>query len=189
MSAEAFCDIIEKGKEYILAGDVFQVVLSQRFAVPFERSPLSFYRALRRINPSPFLFFLNFGEFSIVGSSPELLVRLRDGRVTILPLAGTRPRGKTQQENKEIAEDLPLDQKELVEHRMLLDLGRNDVGRVSKIGTVTVTDQMTVEFYSHVMDIVSNVEGELSDQYNVVAALPSGFPPVTVSGAPKVRAM
>jgi len=189
MTADSFCEIVEKGKEYILAGDVFQVVLSQRFSVPFDRSPLSFYRALRRINPSPFLFFLDFGEFSIVGSSPELLVRLRKGQVTIRPLAGTRPRGKTQQEDKELADDLLADPKELAEHLMLLDLGRNDVGRVSTIGSVTVTDQMAVELYSHVMHIVSNVEGELSDSHDVVDALLSGFPAGTVSGAPKVRAM
>ncbi len=190
MTREEFHEIVQKGKEYILAGDVFQVVLSQQYSVPFDLPPLSFYRALRRVNPSPFLFFLDFGDFSIVGSSPELLVRLRDGRVTIRPIAGTRPRGKNATEDKELGEDLLSDPKELAEHLMLLDLGRNDVGRVAKIGSVNVTDQMIVEHYSHVMHIVSNVEGEIdTDQYDAIDALISGYPAGTVSGAPKVRAM
>lgn len=189
MTADEFCDLVDKGKEYILAGDVFQVVLSQQFSVPFSQPPLSFYRALRRINPSPFLFFLDFGDFSIVGSSPEILVRLRNDRVTIRPLAGTRPRGSNASEDKALADDLLADPKELAEHLMLLDLGRNDVGRVAKIGTVNVTDQMVIEHYSHVMHIVSNVEGELDPKYDVIDALLSGFPAGTVSGAPKVRAM
>lgn len=190
MTREEFHDIVKKGKEYILAGDVFQVVLSQRYSVPFDLAPLSFYRALRRVNPSPFLFLLDFGDFSIAGSSPELLVRLRDGRVTIRPIAGTRPRGKNATEDKELGDDLLADPKELAEHLMLLDLGRNDVGRVAKTGTVQVTDQMIIEHYSHVMHIVSNVEGEIdADRHDAIDALMSGYPAGTVSGAPKVRAM
>lgn len=190
MSQDDYHEIVAKAKEYILAGDVFQVVLSQRFSVPFDLPPLAFYRALRRVNPSPFLFFLDFGEFSIVGSSPELLVRLRAGRVTIRPLAGTRPRGETTAEDKALAEDLLADPKELAEHLMLLDLGRNDVGRVAKIGSVEVTDRNKIELYSHVMHIVSNVEGDIdADLYDEIDALLSGFPAGTVSGAPKVRAM
>jgi anthranilate synthase component I len=190
MSQDDFHSAVAKAKEYILAGDVFQVVLSQRFSVPFDLPPLAFYRALRRVNPSPFLFFLDFGDFSIVGSSPELLVRLREGRVTIRPLAGTRPRGTTAAEDKALSEDLLADPKELAEHLMLLDLGRNDVGRVAKIGSVEVTDRNKIELYSHVMHIVSNVEGDIDDeQYDEIDALLSGFPAGTVSGAPKVRAM
>ncbi|MBT3989361.1 MAG: anthranilate synthase component I [Rhodospirillaceae bacterium] len=190
MSQDDFHEIVAKAKEYILAGDVFQVVLSQRFSVPFDLPPLAFYRALRRVNPSPFLFFLDFGDFSIVGSSPELLVRLREGRVTIRPLAGTRPRGKTTAEDNALSEDLLADPKELAEHLMLLDLGRNDVGRVAKIGSVEVTDRNKIELYSHVMHIVSNVEGDIdAEKYDEIDALLSGFPAGTVSGAPKVRAM
>jgi len=189
MTAEQFMAIVERGKEYVLAGDVFQVVLSQRYSVPFDLPPLALYRALRRINPSPFLFFQDFGDFSIIGSSPELLVRLRDGKVTIRPLAGTRPRGKNAAEDKRLAEDLLSDPKELAEHLMLLDLGRNDVGRVSKVGTVKVTEQMETEFYSHVMHISSNVEGEIDPKWDAIDALLAGFPAGTVSGAPKVRAM
>jgi anthranilate synthase component 1 len=184
-----FHEMVDKAKEYILAGDVFQVVLSQRFAIPFELPPFAFYRALRRINPSPFLFYLNLGGFSIVGSSPELLVRLRDGKVTIRPIAGTRRRGATPLEDKELAADLLSDPKELAEHLMLLDLGRNDVGRVAKIGSVEVTEKMLVEYYSHVMHIVSNVDGDLDERYDAMTALYAGFPAGTVSGAPKVRAM
>jgi anthranilate synthase component 1 len=189
MTEEEFCEIVEKGKEYILAGDVFQVVLSQQFSMPFDLPPLAFYRALRRINPSPFLFFLDFGDFSIVGSSPELLVRMRAGRVTIRPLAGTRPRGADDAEDLRLAAELLADPKELAEHLMLLDLGRNDVGRVAKTGSVQVTEQNGIERYSHVMHIVSHVEGDLDEQYDAVDALLSGFPAGTVSGAPKVRAM
>jgi anthranilate synthase component 1 len=184
-----FHEMIKKAKQYILAGDIFQVVLSQRFAVPFKLPPFSLYRALRRLNPSPFLFHLNFGEFCIVGSSPEILVRVRDKKVTIRPIAGTRPRGKTPEEDQALADELLADPKELAEHLMLLDLGRNDVGRVAKIGTVKVTDQMMVERYSHVMHIVSNIEGELNPEYDALKALLAGFPAGTVSGAPKVRAM
>ncbi len=189
MTKAKFYAMIEKAKEYILAGDIFQSVLSQRFEVPFSLPPFSLYRSLRRLNPSPFLFYLDFGGFSIVGSSPEILVRLRDGKVTIRPIAGTRPRGKDAAEDKALAEELLADPKELAEHLMLLDLGRNDVGRVAKIGTVEVTEQMSVEYYSHVMHIVSNVEGEIAPEYDALQALAAGFPAGTVSGAPKVRAM
>ncbi len=184
-----FHAMVDKAKEYILAGDIFQVVLSQRFSIPFELPPFAFYRALRRINPSPFLFYLNLGDFSIVGSSPEILVRLRDGKVTIRPIAGTRKRGATPQEDKELAADLLSDPKELAEHLMLLDLGRNDVGRVAEVGSVEVTEKMLVELYSHVMHIVSNVDGALDEKYDAMEALYAGFPAGTVSGAPKVRAM
>ena len=189
MAKERFHEMVEKAKEYILAGDIFQVVLSQRFQVPFELPPFALYRALRRLNPSPFLFFLNFDGFSVVGSSPEILVRVRDGKVTIRPIAGTRPRGKTPAEDKALAVELLADPKELAEHLMLLDLGRNDVGRVAKVGSVEVTEQMNIENYSHVMHIVSNVEGDLDPEFDAMDALFAGFPAGTVSGAPKVRAM
>jgi len=189
MTPAQFTNMVEAAKEYILAGDIFQVVLSQRFQVPFALPPFALYRSLRRLNPSPFLFHLDFGSFSIVGSSPEILVRLRDGKIVIRPIAGTRPRGRDAAEDKALAADLLSDPKELAEHLMLLDLGRNDVGRVAKIGTVTVTEQMTVEYYSHVMHIVSNVEGEISPEFDALQALAAGFPAGTVSGAPKVRAM
>jgi anthranilate synthase component 1 len=181
--------MVERAKEYIFAGDVFQVVPSQRFQVPFKLPPFSLYRALRRLNPSPFLFFLDFGGFSVVGSSPEIMVRVRDGKVTIRPIAGTRPRGATPEEDRALAVELLADPKERAEHLMLLDLGRNDVGRVAKVGTVKVTEQMVIEHYSHVMHIVSNVEGELDSKYDAINALIAGFPAGTVSGAPKVRAM
>lgn len=181
--------MVEKAKEYILAGDVFQVVPSQRLRRPFMHPPFSLYRSLRRLNPSPFLFYLNFDGFSIIGSSPEILVRVRDGKVTIRPIAGTRPRGATKAEDDQHARDLLADPKELAEHLMLLDLGRNDVGRVTETGSVDVTEQMIIEYYSHVMHIVSNVDGDLSDKYDAMDALMAGFPAGTVSGAPKVRAM
>jgi anthranilate synthase component 1 len=189
MSRAAFHEMVERGKDYIQAGDVFQVVLSQRFEVPFKLPPFSLYRSLRRLNPSPFLFYLDFGDFSVVGSSPEILVRLRDNTVTIRPVAGTRPRGKDAAEDKALAEDLLSDPKECAEHLMLLDLGRNDVGRVSKIGTVQVTEQFTIENYSHVMHIASHVDGEIAPDHDALSALVAGFPAGTVSGAPKVRAM
>jgi anthranilate synthase component 1 len=189
MPPAQFRSMVKQAQEYILAGDIFQVVLSQRFEVPFELPPFALYRSLRRLNPSPFLFYLDFGDFSIVGSSPEILVRLRDDTVTIRPIAGTRPRGKDAAEDKALAADLLADPKELAEHLMLLDLGRNDVGRVAKIGTVRVTEQMKVEYYSHVMHIVSNVEGGIRDDKDALQALAAGFPAGTVSGAPKVRAM
>jgi anthranilate synthase component 1 len=188
-TADEFKAMVLKGKEYILAGDIFQVVLSQRFEAPFTLSPFSLYRALRRVNPAPFLYFLDFGGYAIAGSSPEILVRMRDNRVTIRPIAGTRPRGATPHEDKALEEQLLADPKERAEHLMLLDLGRNDVGRVSRIGTVEVTDQFFVERYSHVMHIVSNVEGELAGGRDALDALAAGFPAGTVSGAPKVRAM
>lgn len=181
--------MVMQAKDYIAAGDIFQVVLSQRFSMPFDLDPFSLYRALRRTNPSPFLYYLTFGDFSIVGSSPEILVRLRDNEVTIRPIAGTRPRGRTTLEDSENAKELLADPKECAEHLMLLDLGRNDVGRVSKVGTVEVTDRMIIEYYSHVMHIVSNVRGEISPEYDALKALAAGFPAGTVSGAPKVRAM
>jgi anthranilate synthase component 1 len=189
MSRADFHKMVKAGQEYIIAGDVFQVVLSQRFAIPFKLPPFDLYRALRRLNPSPFLFFLDYDEFSIIGSSPEILVRVRDDKVTIRPIAGTRPRGKDAAEDQKHADDLLGDPKELAEHLMLLDLGRNDVGRVAKIGSVHVTDQNIIEFYSHVMHIVSNVEGDMDPQFDAMDALIAGFPAGTVSGAPKVRAM
>jgi anthranilate synthase component 1 len=181
--------MVAKAREYILAGDIFQVVLSQRFEAPFGLPPFSLYRALRRVNPAPFLYFLDFGGYAVAGSSPEVLVRLRDGKVTIRPLAGTRPRGATPHEDKALEDELLADPKERAEHLMLLDLGRNDVGRVARIGTVDVTDQFFIERYSHVMHIVSNVEGALADDHDALDALAAGFPAGTVSGAPKVRAM
>lgn len=189
VTLQGFHDMVRKAKDYILAGDIFQVVLGQRFRLPFKLPPFSLYRALRRTNPSPFLFFLDLDGFTLVGSSPEILVRLRDGQVTVRPIAGTRKRGKDAAEDKALAEDLLADPKELAEHLMLLDLGRNDVGRVSKVGTVKVTDRMIIENYSHVMHIVSNVEGEISPEHDAMDALMAGFPAGTVSGAPKVRAM
>ncbi|TCS64189.1 anthranilate synthase component I [Varunaivibrio sulfuroxidans] len=189
MTRSFFHDMVERAKEYILAGDIFQVVLSQRFRLPFKLPPFAFYRALRRINPSPFLFFLDFGDFSVIGSSPEILVRVREGKVTVRPIAGTRPRGQTHEEDARLERELLADPKELSEHLMLLDLGRNDVGRVAQIGSVTVTEEMIVERYSHVMHIVSNVEGSLDERFDALDALFAGFPAGTVSGAPKVRAM
>jgi len=184
-----YAAMVARAKEYIAAGDVFQVVLSQRFEAPFSLPPFALYRALRRVNPAPFLYFLDFGGFSVAGSSPEILVRVRDGKVTIRPIAGTRPRGPTPHEDKALAEELLADPKECAEHLMLLDLGRNDVGRVAEIGSVTVTDQFFIERYSQVMHIVSNVEGTLAAGHDALDALAAGFPAGTVSGAPKVRAM
>ncbi|MCC6949084.1 MAG: anthranilate synthase component I [Bradyrhizobiaceae bacterium] len=181
--------MVRRGKEYISAGDIFQVVLSQRFEAPFTLPPFALYRALRRVNPAPFLYFLDFGGFAIAGSSPEILVRVRDGKVTIRPIAGTRPRGATPAEDRALADELLADPKERAEHLMLLDLGRNDVGRVARIGTVKVTEKFELEFYSQVMHIVSNVEGELDARHDALDALIAGFPAGTVSGAPKVRAM
>ena len=189
MTPDHYCGMIKKAQEYIAAGDIFQVVLSQRLAVPFKLRPFSLYRALRRMNPSPFLFFFDFGEYQLVGSSPEILVRLRDNKVTIRPIAGTRRRGQTPAEDDALAADLLADPKELAEHLMLLDLGRNDVGRVAEIGSVKVTRKMMVEYYSHVMHIVSNVEGDLRPDCDMMDALMAGFPAGTVSGAPKIRAM
>jgi anthranilate synthase component I len=181
--------MVERAKEYIRAGDIFQVVLAQRFSSPFTLGGFSLYRALRRINPSPYLCYLSFGSFEIVCSSPEILVKLRDGKVTIRPIAGTRPRGANAAEDRRLGEELLADEKERAEHLMLLDLGRNDVGRVAKIGSVKVTDSFFLERYSHVMHIVSNVEGEIRPGLDAIDALQAGFPAGTVSGAPKVRAM
>ncbi|WP_054304602.1 anthranilate synthase component I [Gemmobacter sp. LW-1] len=180
---------VEKAKEYIRAGDIFQVVPSQRWKQRFELPPFALYRSLRRTNPSPFMFFFNFGGFQVVGASPEILVRLREGEVTIRPIAGTRPRGATPEEDKALEADLLADQKELAEHLMLLDLGRNDVGRVAKVGTVRPTEKFIIERYSHVMHIVSNVVGEIAGGEDALSALLAGLPAGTVSGAPKVRAM
>ena len=188
-SPEDYAVMVRKAQDYIAAGDIFQVVLSQRLSVPFKLRPFSLYRALRRSNPSPFLFYLNFGAFQLVGSSPEILVRQRDGKVTIRPIAGTRRRGVDAAEDQALAADLLSDPKELSEHLMLLDLGRNDVGRVAEIGSVGVTSKMNVEYYSHVMHIVSNVEGKLRQGCDSMDALMAGFPAGTVSGAPKIRAM
>ncbi|ONF95038.1 anthranilate synthase component I [Sphingomonas jeddahensis] len=183
-----YAEMVRAAKDYIVAGDIFQVVLAQRFTTPFALPPFELYRALRRINPSPFLYHLDLPGFSLTGSSPEILVRVRDGEVTIRPIAGTRPRGRTGQEDEANRASLLADPKERAEHLMLLDLGRNDVGRVATAGSVTVTDSYTVEFYSHVMHIVSNVVGALDPKHDAIDALFAGFPAGTVSGAPKVRA-
>lgn len=188
MPAGRYEEMVLKAKDYIVAGDIFQVVLAQRFTAPFTLPPIDLYRALRRINPSPFLYHLDLPGFALTGSSPEILVRVRDGEVTIRPIAGTRPRGKTASEDAANRASLLADPKERSEHLMLLDLGRNDVGRVASAGTVTVTDSYMVEFYSHVMHIVSNVVGRLDPKHDPLDALFAGFPAGTVSGAPKVRA-
>ena len=180
---------VNKAKNYINNGDIFQVVPSQRWTQNFSYSPFSLYRSLRRTNPSPFMFYFNFGEFQVIGASPEILVRVFGKEVTVRPIAGTRPRGKTPEEDKQLEEDLLADKKELAEHLMLLDLGRNDVGRVAKIGSVKPTEQFIIERYSHVMHIVSNVVGQLSEEHDAVSAFFAGMPAGTVSGAPKVRAM
>ncbi|MGV6800472.1 MAG: anthranilate synthase component I [bacterium] len=185
-----FRNMVERAKDYIAAGDIFQVVLSQRFTSDYAAPPFALYRALRRLNPSPFMFYLNFAGFSLCGSSPEILVRVRDDEITIRPIAGTRPRGDTQIEDKRLEQDLLADPKERAEHLMLLDLGRNDVGRCAQIGTVDVTSQFQIERYSHVMHIVSNVTGQLDQtRFDGVDALFAGFPAGTVSGAPKISAM
>ncbi|MEO0676272.1 MAG: anthranilate synthase component I [Pseudomonadota bacterium] len=184
-----YLSAVEKAKEYIKAGDIFQVVPAQRWEQDFQAEPFAFYRALRRTNPSPFMFFFNFGGFQVAGASPEILVRLMDDEVTIRPIAGTRPRGATPAEDKALEEDLLADPKELAEHLMLLDLGRNDVGRVAKIGTVRPTEKFVIERYSHVMHITSNVVGELAEGEDALSALLAGLPAGTLSGAPKVRAM
>ncbi len=186
---DEFKRMVMRAKDYITAGDIFQVVLSQRFEAPFKLPPFSLYRALRRVNPSPYLFFLDFGTFAVAGSSPEILVKTDRGIVTIRPIAGTRRRGATPHEDLALEAELLADPKERAEHLMLLDLGRNDVGRVAEIGTVKVTDQFFIERYSQVMHIVSNVEGKLRHDRDAIDALAAGFPAGTVSGAPKVRAM
>jgi anthranilate synthase component 1 len=186
---QRYLDMVRQAKDYIAAGDIFQVVLSQRFEAPFSLPPFALYRALRRVNPSPYLYYLDFGGFAVAGSSPEILVRVRDGEVTIRPIAGTRRRGENPEEDRRLEAELLADPKERAEHLMLLDLGRNDVGRVAEIGTVKVTDQFFPEYYSHVMHIVSNVIGRLDPAHDTLDALAAGFPAGTVSGAPKVRAM
>ncbi len=188
MTGDDYKGMVARAKEYILAGDIFQVVLAQRFTCPFELPPLALYRSLRRVNPSPFLYFLDLPGFAIVGSSPEILVRVRNGEVTIRPIAGTRPRGADRQEDDANEVSLLADPKELAEHLMLLDLGRNDVGRVASRGSVEVTDSFTIERYSHVMHIVSNVIGNLAEDKDALDAVFAGFPAGTVSGAPKIRA-
>ncbi|MBI2993904.1 MAG: anthranilate synthase component I [Gammaproteobacteria bacterium] len=180
---------VNKIKEYIVEGDVMQVVLSHRLSIPFVTPPLHLYRALRTLNPSPYMYFLNFSDFQVVGASPEVLVRLEDGEVTVRPIAGTRPRGKSEHEDQKLERELLADPKELAEHLMLIDLGRNDVGRIAQVGTVKVTEQMVVERYSHVMHIVSNVQARLREGASALDVLRATFPAGTVSGAPKVRAM
>ena len=186
---DGFVDAVEKAKQYITDGDIMQVVLSQRLSIPFSAQSMDLYRALRTLNPSPYMYYLNLGDFDIVGSSPEILVRMEDNEVTVRPIAGTRPRGKTVEEDKALEQDLLADPKELAEHLMLIDLGRNDAGRVSEIGSVELTDKMVIERYSHVMHIVSNVTGKVVDNMSAIDALRATFPAGTVSGAAKVRAM
>ncbi len=189
ISKEKFKSLVKRAKNYIAKGDVFQVVLSQRFERKINKTPIEIYNYLRKSNPSPFMFYFNYKDFNILGSSPEILVRLRNGEITIRPIAGTRPRGKNNREDKKNELDLLKDKKELAEHLMLLDLGRNDVGKVSKINSVKVTENFKVERYSHVMHIVSNVIGKFNNKYSLFETLLSGFPAGTVSGAPKIRAM
>ena len=188
-SKNRFLKMVNKAKEYIKIGDIFQVVLSQRFEATLTKKPLEIYKKLRVTNPSPFMYFFNFEDFQIIGASPEILVRLRDHKITVRPIAGTRPRGKNTKEDIFFAKDLLKDKKELSEHLMLLDLGRNDAGKVSKIGTVKVTESFMIEKYSHVMHIVSNVVGIYNKKYSKFTSLLAGFPAGTVSGAPKIRAM
>ncbi len=190
-SEKQYCEIVEYCKKYIVAGDIFQILPSQRFISKFDKkiSEFAFYRALRNLNPSPFLFYFKFDDFVLTGSSPEIMVSLKNKQVTIRPLAGTRKRGATFEEDKKLAKELLSDEKELAEHLMLIDLGRHDVGRVCKAGSVKTTKKMEIEFYSHVMHISSNVEGEIRDDLDALDALISGFPAGTVSGAPKIRAM
>src|SRR4030066_126608 len=186
---EGFEEAVERSKEYIQAGDIMQVVLSQRLSVPFKYPPLDLYRALRTLNPSPYMFFLDLGDFHIVGSSPEILTPPEDGLVTVRPIAGTRPRGQDAEDDKRPEQELLADPKERAEHLMLIDLGRHDVGRVARTGSVRVTDKMVIERYSHGMHIVSNVGGDLQDGLDAIDVLRATFPAGTVSGAPKVRAM
>lgn len=189
MEKNQFEQMVARAKEYIVSGDIFQVVLSQRFTVACDDAPFTFYRRLRRLNPSPFLFFIHIGDAVIAGSSPEILVRLQDGQVIIRPIAGTRPRGGSEQEDRELAQSLKNDSKEVAEHLMLLDLGRNDVGRASRMGSVTVAQQMMIEHYSHVMHMVSEVRGSCRQDMHPLDVMLAGFPAGTVSGAPKIRAM
>lgn len=186
---QGYKDAVNRVKEYILEGDCMQVVISQRLSIPFQARPLDLYRALRGLNPSPYMYFLDLGDFQIVGSSPEILVRLEDGQVTVRPIAGTRRRGYTEEEDQAMEQELLDDPKELAEHLMLIDLGRNDIGRVSEVGSIELTDKMIVERYSHVMHIVSNVTGQLKEGMSAIDVLRATFPAGTVSGAPKIRAM
>ncbi|MFT5503057.1 MAG: anthranilate synthase component 1 [Gammaproteobacteria bacterium] len=186
---EGFEAAVEKARQYIIDGDAMQIVLSQRLSVPYHSEPIDLYRALRSLNPSPYLYFLNLGDHHVVGSSPEILVRLEDEQVTVRPIAGTRPRGSNEAADQALEADLLSDPKELAEHLMLIDLGRNDAGRVSQTGTVSLTEKMIVERYSHVMHIVSNVEGQLKEGMSAMDVLRATFPAGTVSGAPKIRAM
>ncbi len=189
LSRAQYATMVERAKKYIAAGDIFQVVPSQRFSASYDLPPFALYRAVRHLNPSPFLFYLHFGTFTLIGASPEILVRLRHGKITIRPIAGTRKRGASQEEDAALERELLADPKEIAEHLMLLDLGRNDTGRVGKTGSVKVTQRMVTERYSHVMHIVSNVEADIRDDCDAVDALVAGFPAGTVSGAPKIRAM
>ena len=189
ISKKKFIENVKKAKKYIKIGDIFQVVLSQRFQTKLTKEPIDIYKKLRITNPSPFMYFFNFNDFQIIGASPEILVRLRDKKITIRPIAGTRPRGKDKKQDLFYQKDLLKDKKEIAEHLMLLDLGRNDTGKVSKIGSVNVTEKFIIEKYSHVMHIVSNVTGRFSDKFTRFETLMSGFPAGTVSGAPKIRAM
>jgi len=186
---QGFEDAVRRAREYIIDGDIMQVVLSQRLSIPFAGRPLDLYRALRTLNPSPYMYYMDLGQFHIVGSSPEILVRAEDGIVTVRPIAGTRPRGKTDAEDLVLEQDLLADPKEIAEHLMLIDLGRNDTGRISEIGSVRLTEKMLIERYSHVMHIVSNVVGKIKPEYSAIDVLRATFPAGTVSGAPKIRAM
>jgi anthranilate synthase component I len=182
-------DAVEKARQYIIDGDAMQIVLSQRLSIPFNSDPLNLYRALRGLNPSPYMYYLNLGDHYVVGSSPEILVRLEQGEVTVRPIAGTRPRGHTEAEDRALEQELLSDPKELAEHLMLIDLGRNDAGRVSETGSIELTDKMIIERYSHVMHIVSNVTGKLKKDLTAMDVIRATFPAGTVSGAPKIRAM
>ena len=188
-SREGYMQAVERAREYIRAGDIMQVVLSQRMSIAYQADPLDLYRALRTLNPSPYMYYMNLGDFQVVGSSPEILVQVESGRATVRPIAGTRPRGKTDAEDQQLEQDLLADPKELAEHLMLVDLGRNDLGRIAKIGSVELTDRMVIERYSHVMHIVSNVICDIRDEYDAIDVLKATFPAGTVSGAPKIRAM
>lgn len=188
-SREGYMQAVERAREYIRAGDIMQVVLSQRMSIAYQADPLDLYRALRTLNPSPYMYYMNLGDFQVVGSSPEILVQVESGQATVRPIAGTRPRGKTDAEDQQLEQDLLADPKELAEHLMLVDLGRNDLGRIAKIGSVKLTDRMVIERYSHVMHIVSNVICDIRDEYDAIDVLKATFPAGTVSGAPKIRAM
>jgi len=186
---DGYMDAVQKARQYIIDGDAMQIVLSQRLSIPFGADPINLYRALRGLNPSPYMYYMNLGDHFVVGSSPEILVRLEQGQVTVRPIAGTRPRGKNEDEDRALEKDLLDDPKELAEHLMLIDLGRNDAGRVAITGSVRLTDKMIIERYSHVMHIVSNVEAELKPGMSAMDVLRATFPAGTVSGAPKIRAM